>query len=174
MTLANERYVEELYYKAVDLMESENYAEAKEVLVDALTEDPTYALVHNQLGWIYTYKLFNLKRAGEHYELALKYGEGFAAPYMNYAAYLLEINDFDKLRAFVSRSIHVPGIDKGYLLALKAITYEVKTEYELAVKTINEAKQYTLNTEYIDKLNTDKDRVYAKMGKWRRMKSLLF
>jgi Tfp pilus assembly protein PilF len=93
----NELEIERLMMSADALIEEEKVPEAKEVLIEVLCEDPTYAKAHNHLGWIYTHVIVNLVKAEEHFKLALKYAEGFPAVYSNYAIFLLEANKLDEL-----------------------------------------------------------------------------
>tara|TARA_B100000745_G_C20002142_1_gene340179 strand:+ start:145 stop:690 length:546 start_codon:yes stop_codon:yes gene_type:complete len=172
MTLFNETYVEKLYYKSDELMSEGAYAEAKEVLTELLAEDPTFALAHNALGWIYTHHLLNYEKAETHLKLSVKYGKGVVVGYNNYASLLLEMNKYVELREFVDANLNVPGVDKAYFLALKAITLEVERKYALALKVFDEAKTYTLNTDFISRIETDKSRVKQKMGAIARMVAL--
>ncbi len=172
MTLFNETYVEKLYYKSDQLMSEGEYAEAKEVLIELLGEDPTYALAHNALGWLYTHKLLNYEKAEVHLKLSIKYGKGVVVAYTNYVSLLLETNKYTELRAFVEANIEVQGIDKAYFLAMKAITYEVETRYAMALKTLKEAKTYALNDAFIQAIETDVARVNRKMGKFAKLIAL--
>lgn len=170
MTNLDERYIEELYYRADHLMENEDYAEAKDVLINLLMEDPTYAKAHNMLGWLNTYKLYNLVKAERHFQLAMKYGEGYHAPFTNYAAYLYEANEFDALIIHVDRSRYVPGVDTAYLLQLKGSALEHKRAFFEALDCLEEAKNYTFNLDFYHRLNSDKERIYLKMSRWEKIK----
>lgn len=172
MTLFNESYVEKLYYKSDALLSEGKYAEAKEVLIELLEEDPTYALAHNALGWIYTHFLLNYEKAESHLKLAIKYGNGVVVGYNNYVSLLLETNKYAELRSFVDANLEVPGIDKAYFLAMKAITYEVETRYFMALKVFDEAKKYSLNDDFISRIKNDKARINMKMGRFARFISL--
>ncbi|MFT5725038.1 MAG: tetratricopeptide (TPR) repeat protein [Bacteroidia bacterium] len=169
MTLFNESYVEKLFYKSEELINEGEFADAKEVLIELLNEDPTFALAHNALGWIYTHKLLNYEKAETHLKLSIKYGRGVVVGYTNYATLLLETNKYLELREFVDANFEVPGIDKAYFLALKAITFEVETRYYMALKILDEAKTYALNDEFITAIKGDKARINRKMGKFAKL-----
>ncbi|MGB0850817.1 MAG: hypothetical protein ACPGTP_06190 [Bacteroidia bacterium] len=172
MTNLNERHIETLYYRADELINERKLAEAKEVLLELLAEDPTYAKAHNLLGWIYTHQLHNLVQADRHLKLAIEYGEGYAAPFVNYAVFLYEANKFSELIKHVDDSLYVIGVDRAYLLAFKGLALESKKLYKEALATFEEAKVFTFNVEYLNKLNTDKDRLYKKMGRIARIRAL--
>ena len=173
MTNINERHIETLYYRADELINESKLAEAKEVLLELLMEDPTYAKAHNLLGWIYTHHLLNLVQADRHLKLAIEYGEGFAAPFVNYAILLYESNRFDDLIKHTDDSLYAIGVDRANLLAFKGLALESKKKYSEALATFEEAKVFTFNMEYLNKLNTDKDRIYKKMSWIARMKAML-
>jgi tetratricopeptide (TPR) repeat protein len=169
MTLTNERLIETWYYRADELLENNEYAEAKELLLTLLEEEPTYAKAHNILGWLYTHKLHDLQKAEVHLKLGIKYGEGYAAPIMNFAILLYEANRYDELMAFVHEHLNTWGIDQAYLLALKGHVFETRRDYKAALNAYEEAKRYVFNTEYLNRLTAHKERVYLKMGKIARV-----
>ena len=174
MTHINETYVERLFYNADELMDRGEYAEAKEMLVELLAEDPTYAMAHNHLGWMYTHKLYNLQRAEEHLKLALKYAVGCSPPYMNYAVMLYEKNDYRLLRKFVDESLEVPGVDVFYFLTLKAATFEVEGLYTQALDVLKVARLHALGEEAVERVKTHRRRLFMKMGRFARVLATLF
>jgi tetratricopeptide (TPR) repeat protein len=173
MTLTNERLIETWYYRADNLIETNELAEAKELLLTVLEEDPTYAKAHNLLGWLYTHKLHDFTKAEMHLKLGIKYGEGYAAPIMNYAVLLFEANRYAELMTFVDEHITTWGVDQAYLLTLKGHVHETERKYKDALNAYEEAKRYVFNTEYLNRLAAHKERVYLKMGKIARVLAML-
>jgi tetratricopeptide (TPR) repeat protein len=164
MTSLNERYVEELYYRADALFEEASYAEAKEILLELLEEDPTYAKAHNLLGWLYTHQLYNLVAAERHLKLAVKYGEGYAAPLMNYAVMLFEANRYEELISWVDKYLETHGVDKAYLLILKGNALESKQLYRKAYKTYEEARRFIFNGEFLTRVDAEIKRLKQKIN----------
>lgn len=169
----NELEIERLMMSADALIEEGKVPEAKEVLIDVLCEDPTYAKAHNHLGWIYTHVIINLVKAEEHYKLALRYVEGFPAVYTNYAIFLLEANKVDELIEFVNTHENTMGVDRALLLALKANALEIKRDFKTALKLYKEAKVIALNPNFISTVNFHIDRINMKMSRMEKVLATL-
>jgi len=163
MKNVNERYVEELYYRADELLNMGEIAEAKEVLHDVLLEDPLHALAHNALGWIYTHHLLNYDLAETHLKLSMKHGNGVVVAYSNYAYLLFHTSRYHVVRDFVDSSLVVPGVDEAYLLQLKALTYEVEGRYIKALRILKKAKRHAFAEDFVNRLNANVSRINLKM-----------
>lgn len=159
----NEEYTDRLFIRADELILEGEIAEAKDVLLRILEEDPTYGRAHNHLGWICTHKLVDLERAEMHLKLALKYASGYAASARNYAIYLLEANKLDELIEFVDGHLDKLGADWGMLYALKGNALEIKGQLRAALKSYKRSRIASLDTGFIAKLDEDIDRVKVKM-----------
>ena len=169
----NELEIEKLMLSADALIEEGKVPEAKEILIDILYEDPTYAKAHNHLGWIYTHVIVNLVKAEGHFKLALKYSEGFPAVYTNYAIFLLEANKVDELIDFANKHEHTVGVDRALLIALKANALEMKQDLRGAMKLYKEAKAISMNPDFMNTVNFHIDRLHTKMSRMERVLATL-
>ena len=138
-----------------------------------LAEDPLFVMAHSQLGWLYMRKLGDMVKARQHLEIAVKYGKGHQEPFTNYTFYLLEAFQYSEVVRFSRKAMYVPGIDRAYILALRGLAYESMKLHRNALRTFEKAKQYTLNEDYLGKLNSDKQRIYKKLNVFQRL-SVLF
>ena len=164
----NNNSIERLFIIANEYLEENKIAEAKELLLEILVEEPVYADAHNLLGFIYCNHLTNLVKAERHYKLALKYEEGLPAVYKNYAHFLLNANRLDEVIEFVNANTKTIGVDIAVLLAIKGNAFEMKGFYHKALKCYKESKMIALNPFFINDINSNIDRVNLKMTRLSR------
>jgi len=161
---------ETLFLRAESLIESAEYAEAKSLLYEVLDIVPDYAKAHNYLGWLSTHILVDYDLAERHLKYGIKFDPLYPASFANYAILLLELNRWEELEIHLNVAIDVPGIDRAHMTALTALVYEVKRDYVLAYRTFEKAEEYSLNADYINHINSDKNRLKMKMSFIERLK----
>lgn len=169
MTTLNTTYIETLFLSAENLMNEERYPEAKETLLELLTEEPGYGKAHALLGYIYTFYLVNLNEAEKHYGFALKFCEAYPPVISNYALFLLEANKFVELIAFVEANMYSIGADMAFLVALKGNAYEFKRKYRTALRFYKEARAMALNKEFVLNMSNHIERLELKLNRLERM-----
>jgi tetratricopeptide (TPR) repeat protein len=174
MTLLNERKIETWYFRADSLLDEGEFAEAKELLLILLEEEPGYALAHNHLGWIYLYHLRNYRLAETHLKFAMKFADGYPSPFMNYALFLYESNRFAELESFADEAMTVPGTEHSTLLGLKGNALEFRGQYRKAFHLYRQAKQLAYNEDALLRVQAQIDRINSKMNLFQRIALVMF
>ena len=79
--------------------------------------------------------------------------------------------DYKEVDEFIDFSLTVKGSDKGTLYLKKAILFEQLKEYKKALTFIKLAKEHTYNSEFMETINEEKNRIKGKMPKKKKAKS---
>ncbi|MGG8495116.1 hypothetical protein ACQY1Q_01755 [Tenacibaculum sp. TC6] len=166
----SEDKAENLFYEADQLIEENKITEAKELLLELLSEFPDYGRAHNHLGWMYNVKFNNFTKAKTHFELALKYAPDYYAVYANYAYLLIDMNLYDEMITFGTKAINSTIADKATIYNKMAQAYELKGNFMLAYKHYKLAVKKTLNNKFLDELYASVNRVRGKMSLLQKLK----
>lgn len=161
----SELHIEELLAQSEELMNLRRYPEAKEVLLELLSEEPAYGPAHNHLGWLYTHYLTNFVKAEKHLLLAVKYAEGYPAAIQNYAIFLYEANKHDALFEFVNSNLNYVGVDRALLLALKGNVLEARGDFRTALKLYKQAKVMSMSEHFLQQVQDAIDRIKTKTSR---------
>jgi tetratricopeptide (TPR) repeat protein len=125
--------LEEKFLTADRLISENRLSEAAKALEEILEEAPDFGKAHNHLGWLFETKFKNLKRAEEHYRLALKFSPDYTAAYYNYSYLLSSLRKFDELEKLLNDSIKVSGISYATIYNEFGLMREVQGKYEDAI-----------------------------------------
>lgn len=161
---------ENLFYEADQLIDENKIPEAKEVLLELLSEFPDYGRAHNHLGWMYNVKFSNYPKAKNHFELALKYAPDYHAAYSNYAYLLIDMNLYDEMITFGEKAIKSKVADLATIYNKIGQAYELKGNFVKAHKFFNLAADKTLNNKFLNELYASVNRVKKKMSLWQKLK----
>lgn len=125
--------LEEKFLKADRLIAENKLGDAARLLDEILEEAPDFGKAHNHLGWLFETKFKNLKRAEDHYKLALKFSPDYTATYYNYAYLLSSLRKFDELERLLERSISVAGISYATIYNEYGLMREIQGNLEDAI-----------------------------------------
>lgn len=125
--------------------EQQEWLEAKGILEQALQEEPTYAMAHNHMGWLYVYWLVDYQLAEMHLKLAMKYAPQYHATYMHMAQLLFEAKRLDELNELLIIAINVPGVRKSFIYNDLGRINEVRGKMRQAVKFYKKAAVCSLD-----------------------------
>jgi tetratricopeptide (TPR) repeat protein len=93
----NNTQVESLFFQADQKIKEGNFAEAAEILKQAISIDPKYGRAYNHLGWLYETKYQDYKKAEECYHNALAFSPEYPAIYINFSILLSTLEKNDEL-----------------------------------------------------------------------------
>lgn len=164
--------VEARFLYADKLIEQGEFAEAKDVLVEIIGDEPDYGRAHNHLGWLYRARLSDFARAEKHLELAVKFDPEYVAGYMNYGNLLIELGEFDKLAELADKAMNVRGIHKPSILVFMSNVAEVRGNLKEALKILEQAKTLSLDEGTLNHVNSEIRRIKSKMSTFDRISCL--
>ncbi|WP_452221023.1 hypothetical protein [Lacinutrix salivirga] len=161
---------EDILFEVDSLISQEKIVEAKDLLYQVLESFPDYCKAHNHLGWIFHQKITNYPKAEAHFKLALKYANGYFAPYINYSYYLLDVGKYNEMIEFGEKSLKIEGVDKGTILNQMGKAFELTNKLETAYLFYKEAKINSTASGYIEEINASLYRVKDKMNVFQKIK----
>ncbi len=100
---------------AEDAFREENYLKGRELLEYALADEPTFAMAHNHMGWLYLNHLNDLEKAERHLMLAMKYSPNYGATYIHLAQLLFDCKRFDEHEALLLRALNIPRVSQSFI-----------------------------------------------------------
>lgn len=156
--------IEDLYYLADKAIDDGNISESRDLLEKILSEDPSYANAHNHLGWLYKYKFADVKRAENHYRLAIKFNPEGSAQYMNLAYLLRDQNRLDELEEVLNKALNVDAVSKVSVYDEIGSLHELRGNYKKATRNYKKAISLCLNNNSIEDLNKSIERCKVKKG----------
>ena len=152
----------------------ENYPYDLEEVMEALN----YALSYNDketmaltlMGRVYAEKLYKYQEGIAYYKQALAENINAFEVYLPYVNTLLWNEDYKDAEDFIDFALTVKGSDKALLYLKKAILYEQLKKYKKALTYIKLAKECTYNSEFMDTVNEEKNRIRGKISKKKKVK----
>jgi Tfp pilus assembly protein PilF len=154
--------MDEKFFEADELIKENKIAKAQELLLEILSEEPTYAKAHNHLGWIYETKLRDYPKAESHYQLAIKYDPFYTASYYNYAALLSTQKRWSELEKLLNSALQIKEINQATIHNEFGIMYEVQGEFEKAILSYKTAALQSLDMKSIDLYKSSIERCRTK------------
>lgn len=161
------------FLHADSLLERGEIAEAKQMLIGILEDEPDFGRAHNHLGWLYRVKLSNFERAEYHLRLAVKFAPDFPAGYLNYCHLLMETSEFEKLGELAEKALTVRGIFLPAVYHFLAVVAEKKGELQVAMKWLLKARESASDEGTVTHIKSEIRRVKSKMNAFGRI-ALLF
>ncbi len=163
MTLTKSKY----YFEALDHYPY-NLAECLEALNYALSYDPEDADALCLMGRIYSENLEKYEEAKFYFENALQCDVANLNIPKYFIKCLLDNEDLDEAEKLINYSLKIKGIDKCKILIQKSYFYEIKLEFNEAIKALDEAKVFAYDQGMLDFLKDRAKFVKAKMPKPKR------
>lgn len=142
-----------------------NLEEAVESLHYALSYDDKNPIALSLMGQIYAESLKNYETAKEYYQQALAEDMHTLDVYPKYINVLLWNEDYKEAERLIDFALTVKGTDKAVLYLKKAILFESKKRYKMALKYLKLAKENAYNNHFINDLEEEKTRIKGKMPK---------
>lgn len=154
----------------------ENYPydleEVMEALNYALSYDDKNTMALTLMGKVHAEKLYKFEEAIVYFKQALSENIHAFEVYIPYINTLLWNEDYKEADEFIDFALTVKGSDKGTLYLKKAILSEQLKEYKKALTFIKMAKEHTFNSEFMETLNVEKNRIKGKLPKKKKVKSV--
>ncbi|MEE9408513.1 MAG: hypothetical protein V3V28_10620 [Polaribacter sp.] len=163
---------EDLFLEADQLSDDNKNIEARNILLELLSDFPDYGRAHNLLGWLYQNKFSNNTKAKLHYEMAIKYASDFGGGYNNYAYLLVETNKYDEMLSFGLENINNNSVDKAVIYNKLGQAYELKGDLLNALECYNLSIKDTLSLQTLESMYSAKSRVKKKMSFFQKIKTL--
>jgi tetratricopeptide (TPR) repeat protein len=158
------RSTEDMFLKALELIDMDEVKSAKELLEDIIYEEPDFGRAHSWLGWIYGFRMVDYKKSEYHLKIALKYAEDYPYTHHNFAYLLHEMNMANRLEAHARRSLDVTGVNKSLMYEKIGVAREMKLDFRNAIRNYKQAISYSMNDFWTSKLKEDVKRVKKKMN----------
>lgn len=154
--------VESLFFQADQKIKEGFFAEAKEILRQAISLDPKYGRAYNHLGWLYETKYQDFKKAEEYYRKALELAPDYPAIYINFAILLSTLEKNQELEKHLGRSLNVPGINKGAIYREYGFLYERLGKFDKAIEAFKNGLLYSLTEDETEKFKSAIERCKQK------------
>lgn len=166
----SEHKAENLFFEADQLIDENKIIEAKEILIDLLSEFPDYGRAHNHLGWLYSVKFNNHVKAKKHLELALKFAPDYQGVYANYSYLLVEMNLYDEMISFGNETLTNNIADSATIYNKMGQAFELKNELMNAYEYYKLATTGAINNQFLNELYASINRVKGKMNIFQKLK----
>jgi len=144
--------IEDLFLEAEKAFDEGNHREGKRLLTEILTEEPSFGRAHNHLGWLYKTKYQDYKLAERHYKLAINFEPEYPATYLNYAFLLRDLYRLDEMEELLNKALKVETINKCGIYDEFGSLYELRCDYNKAIKNYRMAIRYCLNDGILEDL----------------------
>ncbi|MFI2743453.1 hypothetical protein ACG2LH_11985 [Zhouia sp. PK063] len=163
-------YEENLFLKADICLNEGRFEEGKEILEELLSEYPDYGRAHNHLGWIFSTRYADYKRAAYHYSLAMRFSPGYAPAHVNYAYLLTDTQKYDDAVMHIKNAFTVDGVNHAILYSELGRIYELKQNFLKAYKNYKMAVNKAFDARFIDEMKSNLERVKNKMSFMQKVK----
>jgi len=139
-----------------------NVEECIEKLQYVIVADDEHAGAHCLMGQIYEEQLEDFNQAEFYYRMTLYLNKDYVSVYRLYAHMLIKLNRFEEALKIIDLGLKMPGIDEANMLYLKGLMYEKYEMYASAIDYYTEAKKASLNTYYLEAMDSHIKRVKDK------------
>lgn len=132
-------WMEKYLTEAEQLMYSNQVKEGLELLNSLLYDEPGYSSLHNHMGWAYLYYTSDTARAELHLKMAIRFEEAFAPPYLHLGVLYIRLGRYSEAIAFLEKGLTKHQPNKVALLQHLAQVYELRGEWNKAIKAYKAA-----------------------------------
>jgi tetratricopeptide (TPR) repeat protein len=143
--------VESLFFQADQKIKEGLFAEAKDLLRQAITLDPKFGRAYNHLGWLYETKYQDYKKAEEFYRQALEFSPEYPAIYINLAILLSTLEKNQELEKHLQKALTVLGINKSSIYREFGFLYERQGLFDKAIESFKNGLLYSLTDDETEK-----------------------
>ena len=142
--------LEQYVLDAENAFEQQDYLRGRDILFDALEQEPTYGKAHNHLGWLYLYQLNDYEKAEQHLKLALKYTAGYNAPYQHMISLLFDAKRLDDHESMIEKAKAIPGVSNSFIYNDLGRNKEARGKYNQAIKCYKTGIKWSMDTHEIE------------------------
>ena len=137
------QWIEEYLKYTMEVVWLEGYERALKLLDKILYEEPGYSRLHNTLGIIYFKHADDLKKAEQHFRLAIRFNPNFAEPY-NYLTEVLKQDErHDETIEVCIAGLKSERANKSLLFENLGNAWELKHHYRKAIKSYRKALSHS-------------------------------
>jgi tetratricopeptide (TPR) repeat protein len=132
-------WIEKYLNEAEQMIYNDQVEQAMSIMNNLLFEEPGYGRLHNHLGWAHLYYTSDLEQAALHFKMAIKFEEGFAAPYQHMGNLCMRNSKYAEAISYFEQGLTKTNPNKVALLEGVGQAYELQKEYGKAIKAYKAA-----------------------------------
>jgi hypothetical protein len=136
-------WIDEYLEEALRLADDEGHESALKLLERLVYEEPGYGRLHNTLGVIYFAYADNITQAEQHFRLAMKFAPEFADSYSHLCQLLRQEERLDEAIEIGKAGLKIKQSNKSRLLTGVAQAYELKRQYNKAIRDYRDALEHS-------------------------------
>lgn len=140
-------WMEKYMKEAEHLIYNQQVDEGLLALNSLLYDEPGYSRLHNHIAWAYLYYTSDWAQAELHLNMAIRFDEGFAPPYLHMGVLYNRQGRYSEAITFLQTGLTKADANRVALLENIAQAYELKKEYAQAIRYYKEAMASTVGTE---------------------------
>ncbi len=161
------KYIEDAIMEADKAIDAYLFDDAKCMLESLLYDEPAYAKVHNNLGWLHQYHIWNKEKAEMHLKYAIRFDPRLKAAYLNIVELYKWDNRYVELRGILEDALKADYKD-AFIYETLGKTYEHTQDFNRAIMYYRDAL-YTTTDNYIG----DEIRADIKRCKFKRLRRMM-
>jgi tetratricopeptide (TPR) repeat protein len=143
--------VEKKFLEATAWSDKSDFAEARKILLDIITENSDFPNTYGYLGWIYSSKFSDDIQAEYYFKKGIEIGSHYLPTYYVYIGFLLERGRTDDAKKLLVELEKKPTASWYEIYVDYALIYEIEGKFGMAIKFYEKASQKSLNNEALNK-----------------------
>lgn len=155
-------FADRMFFQADTFIKEGRVVDAKKLLEECIEKYPIHGRCYNHLGWIFQEKYKDFSSAEINFRKALEFAPEYPAIYKNYSFCLSSQRKFDDLEQLLELALKTDGVDHSFVYEEYAIMYELRGNYDLAIKYFSEFAKASLDQKLLDNAFRAIDRVKQK------------
>lgn len=164
------RGVEKAFLEAMSWLDKNDFAEARKMLLEIVSENDQFPNTYCILGWLYWSKFNNDVQAEIYYKKGIEVSPDYVQNHYGYINFLIEKGRTKEAKILVE-VLEKNSSASPYEIAYDyAILYEVEGNIPLAIKYYKDALQKSLNSESFQRISE----AISRCGKKRAAKSWFY
>jgi tetratricopeptide (TPR) repeat protein len=140
-------WIEKYLTEAEQLIYTNNVEGGLNLMNQLLFEEPGYGSLHNHLGWAYLYYTPDVIKAELHLNMAIRFNEAYAPPYLHLGALNIRIGKYTEAIAILEKGLQKQNVNRLAFLESMAQAFELKCDYRKAIDTYKSALKATAGHE---------------------------
>lgn len=132
---------------AEQMMYDNQVNEGLALMNSLLYEEPGYGYLHNYIGWAYMYYTQQTEQAELHLKMAIRFDAAYSAPYLHLGNLYIRMGRYSEALNCLENGMTKNNGNKVAFLESIAHVYELKKEYNKAIRFYKEALAGTVGHE---------------------------
>lgn len=132
---------------AEQMMYDNQVNEGLELMNSLLYEEPGYGYLHNYIGWAYLYYTADTAQAELHLKMSIRFDAGYAAAYLHLGNLYVRLGRYTEALQYLESGLTKNNANKVAFLETIAHVYELKKEFNKAIRFYKEALACTVGHE---------------------------